>query len=171
MSSRVFVSVQEPLEPPSWLGRVEPFLLCALDALGYDGEEISVLFCDDAFIRALNRQFRGIDEPTDILSFEDGGEYADEDGAAWRRMGDMAVSLETLPRNAAYFGVDADEELKRLLIHGTLHLNGYDHGEAHVEPGREPDDEMLKLQESVLRGFADERIIEKEEGTGTCGRA
>lgn len=159
MSSRIFVSVQEPLESPPWLAKVEPFLCRVLSALGYDGQEISVLFCDDVFIRALNKQFRGIDEPTDILSFEDGGECADEDGAAWTRAGDLTISLETLARNAAYFGVGEDEELKRLLIHGTLHLNGYDHGEAHVEPGKEPDDDMLRLQESVLRGFADERII------------
>ncbi len=159
MSNRIFVSVQEPLASPPWLAKVEPFMRRVLSALGYDGQEVSVLFCDDAFIRALNKQFRGIDEPTDILSFEDGGEYADEDGTAWKRAGDMAVSLETLARNAAYFGVGEDEELKRLLIHGTLHLNGYDHGEAHVEPGKEPDDDMLQLQESVLRGFADESII------------
>ena len=75
-------------------------------------------------------------------------------------MGDIIISVETVPKNAAYFGVSQNEELKRLLIHGTLHLNGYDHGEAHIEPGVEPDDEMLKLQETVLSGFSDITIIE-----------
>ncbi len=47
-----------------------------------------------------------------------------------------------------------NEELKRLLIHGCLHLNGYDHGEEHIESGVEPKDEMLRLQEEVLKKFA-----------------
>ena len=64
---------------------------------------------------------------------------------------EITIPLPTLSQN---------EELKRLLIHGTLHLNGYDHGEAHIEPGVEPDDEMLKLQETVLSGFSDITIIE-----------
>ena len=54
-----------------------------------------------------------------------------------------------------------NEELKRLLIHGVLHLNGYDHGEAHIEKGVEPTDEMLLLQEKILAEFSDVVLIEK----------
>ena len=147
------------MEPPAWLSSIEPYMLRVLETLRFDGEEISVLFCNDAFIQELNSQYRGIDAPTDVLSFENGDEYTDEDGNLWRSMGDIIISLETVPKNAAYFGVSENEELKRLLIHGILHLNGYDHGEAHIEPGVEPEDEMLKLQETVLRGFSDEIII------------
>ncbi len=160
MSNRVLVSVQEDMESPSWLESIEPYMQKVLSALSFDGEEISVLFCNDAFIQELNKEYRNIDAPTDVLSFESGDEYTDEDGKVWLSMGDIIISVETVPKNAAYFGVSQNEELKRLLIHGTLHLNGYDHGEAHIEPGVEPDDEMLKLQETVLSGFSDITIIE-----------
>ncbi|MBQ3966392.1 MAG: rRNA maturation RNase YbeY [Treponema sp.] len=160
MSNRVLVSVQEDMENPSWLESIEPYMQKVLSALNFDGEEISVLFCNDAFIQELNKEYRNIDAPTDVLSFESGDEYTDEDGKVWLSMGDIIISVETVPKNAAYFGVSQNEELKRLLIHGTLHLNGYDHGEAHIEPGVEPDDEMLKLQETVLSGFSDITIIE-----------
>ncbi len=160
MSNRVLVSVQEDMESPSWLESIEPYMQKVLSALNFDGEEISVLFCNDAFIQELNKEYRNIDAPTDVLSFESGDEYTDEDGKVWLSMGDIIISVETVPKNAAYFGVSQNEELKRLLIHGTLHLNGYDHGEAHIELGVEPDDEMLKLQETVLSGFSDITIIE-----------
>ena len=160
MSNRVLVSVQEDMESPSWLESIEPYMQKVLSALNFDGEEISVLFCNDAFIQELNKEYRNIDAPTDVLSFESGDEYTDEDGKVWLSMGDIIISVETVSKNAAYFGVSQNEELKRLLIHGTLHLNGYDHGEAHIEPGVEPDDEMLKLQETVLSGFSDITIIE-----------
>ena len=160
MSNRVLVSVQEDMENPSWLESIEPYMQKVLSALNFDGEEISVLFCNDAFIQELNKEYRNIDAPTDVLSFESGDEYTDEDGKVWLSMGDIIISVETVPKNAAYFGVSQNEELKRLLIHGTLHLNGYDHGEVHIEPGVEPDDEMLKLQETVLSGFSDITIIE-----------
>lgn len=159
MSNRILVSVQEDVSSPAWLKNIEPYMQRVLSALGYDGEEISILFCNDAFIQALNKQYRDIDAPTDILSFENGETYTDEDGAEWFSAGDMVLSLETLPKNAAYFGVSPNEELKRLLIHGTLHLNGYDHGDEHIEPGVEPTDEMLQRQETVLRGFSDIDII------------
>ena len=161
MSNRILVSVQEELTSPVRLEQIEPYLQKVLAALGYDGQEISVLFCNDRFIQALNKQYRSIDAPTDILSFEDGETYTDEDGSEWLSAGDMVLSVETLPKNAAYFGVSQNEELKRLLIHGTLHLNGYDHGDAHLEPGIAPTDEMLTLQESVLRGFSDITIIKE----------
>ncbi len=159
MSNSVLVSVQEEMEAPLWLSKIEPYVQQVLSALKYDREEISVLFCNDAFMQKLNKQYRNIDAATDVLSFENGDEYSDEDGKTWRSMGDIIISLDTVPKNADYFGVSQNEELKRLLIHGVLHLNGFDHGDAHIEPGVEPEDEMLKLQESLLRGFSDTTII------------
>ncbi|MBQ9538084.1 MAG: rRNA maturation RNase YbeY, partial [Treponema sp.] len=68
-------------------------------------------------------------------------------------------SLETLPKNAAYFAVSKDEELKRLLVHGMLHLNGFDHGEEHVIQGVEPSCDMLRKQKEILELLKDDRII------------
>lgn len=139
-------------------GRVEEFVGRVLERLGVDGEEVSVLFCGDEFIRSFNARDRGIDAPTDILEYENGEEYEDGDGR-WLVAGDMLISFETLPVNAAEFGADEDEELRRLLVHGVLHLNGRDHGDAHLEPGVPPTDEMLVLQEEILAGLSGARLL------------
>lgn len=158
MANRVFVSVQEGLEEPAWLNRIEAFVQKALDRIGYDGEELSLLFCDDAFIQELNKNYRQIDSATDVLSFENGDEYEDDEGT-WFCAGDIIISVETLPKNASYFEVDENSELKRLLVHGLLHLNGMDHGEEHIEKGVAPTGEMLVLQEQVLEELKNEILI------------
>lgn len=160
MANRVFVSVQEKMDEPVWLCKVEPFVQKALKRIGYDGEELSLLFCDDAFIQELNKNYRQIDSATDILSFENGDEYEDEEGT-WFCAGDIIISVETLPKNAAYFEVDENSELKRLLVHGLLHLNGMDHGDEHIEKGVSPEGEMLVLQEQILEELKDEILISK----------
>ena len=160
MANRVFVSVQEKMDEPVWLCKVEPFVQKALKRSGYDGEELSLLFCDDAFIQELNKNYRQIDSATDVLSFENGDEYEDEEGT-WFCAGDIIISVETLPKNAAYFEVDENSELKRLLVHGLLHLNGMDHGDEHIEKGVAPEGEMLVLQEQILEELKDEILISK----------
>ena len=158
MANRIFVSILEDMKEPEWLANAESFLQKAAGELGYDGEEISVLFCNDEYIRELNNTYRNIDAPTDVLSFENGEEYEDEEGK-WKCTGDIAISLDTLPVNAEYFSEDKNAELKRLLIHGLLHLNGMDHGEEHIEKGKAPVCQMLVLQETILEKLKDEKII------------
>ena len=70
MANRVLVSVQEELDSPLWLDNVEPFVQKVLKAFDYDGEEISILFCNDSCMQELNKNYRGVDSPTDVLSFE-----------------------------------------------------------------------------------------------------
>ena len=158
MANRILISLGEDVKEPVWFNKVEPFIQTVLQKLNYDNEEISVLFCSDEFIKELNSQYRNIDSATDVLSFENGEEYEDEEGL-WKNVGDIAISLETLPKNAEYFEVDTNTELKRLIIHGILHLNGMDHGEEHIEKGVVPTDEMLILQEKLLADLSDEKII------------
>lgn len=158
MSNRVYISVQDELEIPSWLEKVEPFVNKVLEKLCFDREEISILFCSDSFIQELNKNYRNIDSPTDVLSFENGEEYEDNE-EKWINVGDIAISVETLPKNAEYFEVDENTELKRLLIHGILHLNGMDHGEEHIEKDVAPVGKMLSLQEKILLELSDESII------------
>ncbi|MBQ0052248.1 MAG: rRNA maturation RNase YbeY [Treponema sp.] len=160
MANRILISVQEEIQAPEWFdeAKIENYVQAVLEKLGYDDEEISILFCNDEEIQMLNKTYRDIDSATDILSFENGTEYEDEEGK-WYEAGDIAISFDTLPKNADYFKVSQNEELKRLLIHGCLHLNGYDHGEEHIETGVEPTDEMLKLQEQVLKEFGDVNLI------------
>ncbi|MBQ5631800.1 MAG: rRNA maturation RNase YbeY [Treponema sp.] len=158
MANRILISLGEDVIEPVWFNKVEPFIQTVLQKLNYDNEEISVLFCSDEFIKELNSQYRNIDSATDVLSFENGEEYEDEEGL-WKNVGDIAISLETLPKNAEYFEVDTNTELKRLIIHGILHMNGMDHGEEHIEKGVVPTDEMLILQENLLADLSDEKII------------
>lgn len=154
--NNIDISVEEGIETPAWFDTVEPFVRKILEDRKIDGWELSVLFCSDAFIQNLNRTYRDIDSPTDILSFEDGDEYIDDSGVKWYSAGDIAISIATFTKNAAEFGVPAEEELKRLLVHGVLHLSGLDHGEAHIgkdrtfEGGSEEERQMLVLQEEIL---------------------
>jgi probable rRNA maturation factor len=139
------------IEGPEWICKVESFALEVLRALSLDAWELSIIFCSDSFIRQLNRDYRGIDEPTDVLSFEM-GETSLREGSAVYIAGDIVISIPALARNALEYAVSADEELKRLVIHGILHLSGMDHGT------NDPGEPMLKTQESVMKTLAEERI-------------
>ncbi len=158
MSNRIFASIGEGIVAPDWIDAAVRFMEKAAEVLGYNGEEISLLFCNDEYIKELNKTYRNIDAPTDVLSFESGEEYEDEEGK-WKCAGDIVISLDTLPVNAEYFNEDKNAELKRLLVHGLLHLNGMDHGEEHIEKGKAPECPMLELQENILEKLKDEIII------------
>ena len=97
------------------------FLACAAQAIGLGGE-VSVLLAGDERIRALNRDFRGKDHSTDVLSFPAAPAFV---GAG--QAGDLAISLETASRQAAEYGHPLETEVKLLMLHGLLHLAGFDH--------------------------------------------
>ena len=127
---------------------VKDFMLKVLDVLGKDKWEISLLFTGDAFIQKLNKEYRGKDEPTDVLSFAqlDNKEAFPSKGGRFYA-GDIVISMETLAKNASYFGTSMNEELKRLLVHGILHLSGLDH------ENNNPDQPMLVKQQNILKQF------------------
>jgi probable rRNA maturation factor len=150
--NRVEISAGEDPLPP-WADAAKDFARQVLEKLGKDNWDVSVLFCDDAYIRSLNAHYRGRDEATDILSFEPGETFPGGEGQNRRPAGDIAISLDTLRENARYFDISEDEELRRLLIHGILHLNSMDH-ETNNET--EP---MLALQEKILADLAGETIL------------
>lgn len=88
------------------------------------GGEVSVVLGDDAMLHELNRAYRGIDKPTNVLSFPmDAHDTARE---AWM-VGEVAVALETTVREAAEEAKKAEDHLCHLVVHGVLHLLGYDH--------------------------------------------
>ncbi len=88
--------------------------------------ELSVMFCDDAFIADLNRRYRHKDAPTDVLSFEQ--DRAVTKGP--RALGDIVISLETAESNCGGDRAMMKEEVNLLFCHGLLHLLGHDHGTA-----------------------------------------
>lgn len=156
--NRVYVAMQEGIDEPDWFESVEPFVNKVMGELKFDGEEISMLLCNDTYMQELNKTYRNIDSTTDVLSFENDEEYEDDEGK-WKCAGDIVISLDTLPVNAEYFNESRNDELKRLIVHGLLHLNGMDHGEEHIEKDVQPVCEMLVLQEKVLEKLKDEKII------------
>lgn len=86
--------------------------------------EISVLLSDDAEIRTLNKTWRGKDKPTNVLSFPLG----DHAGGGDAPLGDIVLAYETVSREAAERGLDLGHHAAHLVVHGMLHILGYDHG-------------------------------------------
>lgn len=107
------------------LGKIRTDARALLKAVGLPKAELSILLCDDRFIQQLNRHWRDKDEPTDVLSFAMG--EGEDTGLNPEILGDVVLSVETAARQGAALGLGLDAELRVLLIHGLLHLLGYDH--------------------------------------------
>jgi probable rRNA maturation factor len=108
--------------------------------------ELTITFIRDEAMRKLNRDYRGKDKPTDVLSFayhESDEGFAETDS----HIGDVVISVETAARYAAEFGLTFDREIEHLIIHGTLHLAGYDHETDNGEMNRLE----RKLRKELLR--------------------
>lgn len=113
---------------------------------GVDGPaELAVRLTDDAELRALNRQYRGKDRPTNVLSFP--GDPADALPGEPVPLGDLALAYGTVAREASEQGKSVADHLTHLIVHGTLHVLGYDH-ETEDEAA-----EMEALEVRILSGF------------------
>lgn len=119
-----------------------------------DEVEVSITIKNDAALAKLNKQYRGIPEPTDVLSFP--GEFTDPETGR-RYLGDIVISYERITAQAEEHLVTPDCEYKLLLTHGLLHLAGHDHGTT-VEKRK-----MRKAQTAILKQlgceFAEEVIL------------
>lgn len=126
------VRVESPLwaREPEATSVVKRAVACAADAAGISGE-VAVLLTDDAAIRRLNREWRRRDRATNVLSFPaprpsgGGGRAAPEVGRAL--LGDIVIAFETTAREAAAEARPFSHHLAHLVVHGFLHLVGYDH--------------------------------------------
>lgn len=130
--------------------KVETIIRSILTSLGKEDSDITCAFVTDAKMQELNDTYRGKKETTDILSFVQSDEL---DGITFPAnvnegefLGDLVISLAAMEQNCEIFGVDFSEELTRLLVHGILHLVGWDHqtNEAH-EPMLQKQEEMVSL--------------------------
>lgn len=114
--------------------KVRKDALQALAALGETSAELTVSLVGDGEIHGLNRDYRGKDRPTDVLAF------ALREGepvpGAGDELGDLVISLDTAARQAAERGRTIAEEVRTLLVHGLLHLLGYDHEVSPAEARR-----------------------------------
>ncbi|MDZ3838886.1 MAG: rRNA maturation RNase YbeY [Rhodospirillales bacterium] len=146
------------IDAPGWAASFDDIeALCrravdaALAAAPAEGRDrpISLLLTSNATMRRLNASYRGQDKATNVLSFpaeaDDGG--VEIQGGEPRLLGDIAIGLEAVLREAEDEGKSPDDHVCHLIVHGTLHLLGYDHGddtEAHV---------MERLETQVLAGL------------------
>ena len=119
-----------------------------LRALGHARSELSVALVDDERMRELNASYRGKDRPTDVLSFSMlEGEGAEHRG---RLLGDVVIGVEAAARQARQRRRGLDDEVARLLIHGTLHLLGHDHEqEEEARAMRAEERRLVRLLEAA----------------------
>lgn len=119
--------------------------------------EMSVTLMNNEHIHEINKEYRGIDKPTDVISFameEDGSEgdiILPEEFDLPKNIGDLMISMDKVKEQAEYLGHSIDRELGFLAVHGFLHLNGYDHMKAEDEK------EMFGLQDEILDGYGLQR--------------
>jgi probable rRNA maturation factor len=129
------------------------FLVEATEALGLAGD-FSVLLTGDEQLRAMNLQFRGVDKPTDVLSFP-----ALPEAVNCGHGGDLAISLETAAIQAADHGHSLQMEVKVLILHGLLHLAGYDHERDRGQMGRR--ESLLRKQFDLPAGLVERNLDER----------
>ena len=111
--------------------------------------EVSVTFVDNEGIHGLNKKFRGVDSPTDVLSFPlfdfDGESEEPPVDELMRMLGDIVISLEKAKAQAEEFGHSFEREVAFLTVHSMLHLLGYDH-----ETGEDDETDMRKRQSEIM---------------------
>jgi probable rRNA maturation factor len=149
---------QQSLEiPENWIAKLEQLLQLAGEAEGIADGEVSLTFTNDEEIHQLNLEYRGIDRPTDVLSFamqEDGKdelgiifevESEDETDPISGMLGDIIISVDTAKAQSEEYGHSLEREIGFLFVHGFLHLIGYDHQDERSEA------EMTAKQEAILK--------------------
>jgi probable rRNA maturation factor len=127
----------------------------AWESAGSGAAELSILLSGDAEIQALNRDYRGNDKPTNVLSFPAGDEGA---AGRVRLLGDIVLALETIELEAAAQSKPLANHLSHLTVHGVLHLLGHDH-ESETQATA-----MEALETEILRGLgiADPHVVTDE---------
>jgi probable rRNA maturation factor len=125
--------------------RLKSVARALLHEVDEEDSALSLSLVNDTEIRTLNREHRGKDKPTDVLSFPmyEPGEEGHPEGE--RLLGDVVISVDTARRQAAEYDAPLQNEIYRLLIHGLLHVMGHD----HEEPGERA---MMEAEERRLAG-------------------
>ena len=104
---------------------------------------IAIIFCSDAYLLDVNRKYLGHDYFTDIITFD----YCEGE----RLSGDLFISVDSVRENAVEYGTEFANELNRVMVHGLLHLIGYDdHTEEDVKTMREKENQYLEIRSHIL---------------------
>lgn len=152
----IVIEVDDALTDAIDVAAIRAAIVATLAAHAIVDAVITVVLTTDEEVRALNAQYRGVDAPTDVLSFparetQPGAPTlvlpAEMAAELERYLGDLVIAYPYSARQAAHFGNSITAELQLLAVHGTLHLLGYDHQEADAEAV------MWAQQERVLAQF------------------
>lgn len=146
-----YSELEEPI-PEGWLDKLKVILHKAGMIEGIADGEVALTFVDDDAIQQLNRTYRGIDGPTDVLSFPMREQTADEMDIVWpdqdpaetRLLGDIVISVPRAREQSQHYGHSLEREIGFLFVHGFLHLVGYDHDSEEAE------NLMFAKQERIL---------------------
>ncbi|MCR5709808.1 MAG: rRNA maturation RNase YbeY [Bacteroidales bacterium] len=128
---------------------VSKWLAAVAQGRGYEVGDLNYIFCSDAYLLEINRQFLGHDYYTDIITFDNSEDYLLEHG----RKGvsaDIYISVDTVRANGAVYGEGFRREMLRVIVHGLLHLIGYDDGTVwHQQRMRAAENRALALFEQM----------------------
>ncbi|MFB6225789.1 MAG: rRNA maturation RNase YbeY [Candidatus Paceibacteria bacterium] len=138
MECNIFIEVDQPIVGEEEISSIVNQVFKQLDQTGL----VSVHQIGDDKMRELNREYRDKDSTTDVLSFsmQEGDSFSRES----KDYGDIFISAPQVKRQAKEYGVSPTDEFKRMLVHGVLHLSGYDHKQ------NDEAEEMYSLQEDLL---------------------
>ena len=159
------ISVRSPRSLAGLAPAIRSLVRTALRSAGRTAGEVGVALADDTLLRALNRDFRGLDKATDVLSFgyDASGELAMPESIAPERRdgrpepvsGDLVISMDRVRDQAKRFRVSEGEELARLIVHGALHLAGLDHQKpAERRAMRAREDRVLAASATPVKTLA-----------------
>lgn len=152
----MIISIENDQDKVVWNKELQDKLVAALDAVAKlenieEDAEVDITIVDDEEIHQINRDYRGVDRPTDVISFalDDELEDSDEpelvDGFEEHLLGDIILSLETAQRQAEEYGHGIEREVAYLGVHSLLHLLGFDHMDEEEKA------EMRQHEEAALR--------------------
>ena len=110
------------------------FAARAIEVIGNRREAVTIVFVSDSAIRKLNKQFRGEDKTTDVLSFPNESEPFENENQS--QLGEIVISVQRAAAQAKENGLTFSNEVEQLILHGLLHLCGYDHGTDNGEMNR-----------------------------------
>lgn len=146
LDDKIVVEVAEPYLAEVDAADLTRTLIHALQVEGRPEAELTLVISDDQEVTALNRQYRGVEGPTDVLSFPaqdpTPGFVSAPEMASY--LGDIVIALPFTQRQAAELGRPLRDELRLLAVHGLLHLLGYDHAEPEEEAA------MWARQDAIL---------------------
>ena len=132
------------------LDELEEYVKYLFEYMKIKDSIMSIIIVDNEKIHEINKAYRGIDRPTDVISFAlEEGETIDE---PYKTLGDIYISIDKVYEQAKEYGHSIKRELFFLVTHGFLHLLGYDH------MNKEDEEKMFKLQEEILDSYGVKRV-------------